>query len=104
YAAPAGGGSTAATTPVAAAATGTAPIASAAVPAGGAATAVGGGGAARPPAAATVGQSIAASKSTSGQSRGGIQCAAGVRQLPDSRYAPQCVEAFNGNNGGATSP
>lgn len=39
-----------------------------------------------------------------GVTKGGIQCAPGVRQLPNSTYAMPCVPAFTGKNGGATAP
>ena len=35
--------------------------------------------------------------------RSGLVCKPGVRQVAWSVYAPQCVPAFHGNNGGATS-
>jgi hypothetical protein len=38
-----------------------------------------------------------------GKTRGGFDCAKGVRQLPWSRYAVPCYPAWKGNNGGATS-
>jgi hypothetical protein len=34
----------------------------------------------------------------------GVRCGPGVRQFGWSRYAPPCVPAFHGNNGGATAP
>jgi hypothetical protein len=37
-----------------------------------------------------------------GKTRGGFDCAKGVRQLPWSRYAAPCYPAWSGNNGGAT--
>jgi hypothetical protein len=36
-------------------------------------------------------------------SRTGVKCAQGVRQFAWSKYAPPCVAAFSGSNGGATS-
>ncbi|HUZ44516.1 MAG TPA: hypothetical protein VMU63_08945 [Acidimicrobiales bacterium] len=36
-------------------------------------------------------------------SRTGVRCGSGVRQFSYSRYAPMCVPAFGGNNGGATN-
>ncbi|MEX2393649.1 MAG: hypothetical protein WD826_04110 [Actinomycetota bacterium] len=38
-----------------------------------------------------------------GKTRGGFDCAKGIRQIPWSRYAPPCFPAFTGSNGGATS-
>ena len=38
----------------------------------------------------------------SGVTRGGVPCAPGVAQLPNSQYSRQCVAHFNGDNGGAT--
>jgi hypothetical protein len=38
-----------------------------------------------------------------GKTRGGFDCAKGVRQLPWSRYAVPCYPAWSGNNGGATT-
>jgi hypothetical protein len=34
----------------------------------------------------------------------GVKCAPGVRQIPWSKYAPECEPAWHGNNGGATAP
>lgn len=42
--------------------------------------------------------------SGTGVARTGVTCGPGVRQFPWSRYAPPCVAAFSGDNGGATSP
>lgn len=39
----------------------------------------------------------------SGVARSGVRCGPGVRQVPWSAYAPPCVPAFTGSNGGATS-
>ncbi len=39
-----------------------------------------------------------------GRTVAGIACAPGVRQVPWSAYAPECVPAWHGNNGGATAP
>ena len=39
----------------------------------------------------------------SGKTRGGFDCAKGVRQLPWSRYAVPCYPVWSGNNGGATT-
>ena len=44
----------------------------------------------------------AAAPGAAGVTRTGISCAPGVRQFTWSRYAPICVPAFHGNNGGAT--
>jgi hypothetical protein len=38
-----------------------------------------------------------------GKTRGGFDCAKGIRQLPWSRYASPCVPAWSGSNGGATT-
>src|SRR5579884_385777 len=53
------------------------------------------------PSAASYGTAYAVG-STSGVARTGVRCGAGVRQFSWSRYAPNCVAAFSGNNGGAT--
>jgi hypothetical protein len=64
---------------------------------GGAPTAVPGG------AAAGVAPVVpAAGSGAPGVTRTGVRCGPGVRQFPWSRYAPTCVPAFHGNNGGAT--
>jgi hypothetical protein len=39
-----------------------------------------------------------------GTSRGGMACAADVRQIPISTYAAPCIPAWSGDNGGATAP
>jgi hypothetical protein len=52
---------------------------------------------------ADVKESVATAKAATGKTRGGIDCGPDVRQLPDSRYAPQCTNAYTGDNGGATS-
>jgi len=39
----------------------------------------------------------------SGTTRGGEACEEGVRQIPDTVYAPPCLPVFTGDNGGATS-
>ncbi len=49
-----------------------------------------------------VGRAGAPGAGTTGVTRGGIACAPGVRQLPDSGYSAPCVPAFTGDNGGAT--
>jgi hypothetical protein len=40
---------------------------------------------------------------TTGAARTGVTCGAGVRQFTWSHYAPLCVPAYHGNNGGATA-
>ncbi len=40
----------------------------------------------------------------SGTTVGGYTCTPGRRQVPWSLYAPYCVPAWHGNNGGATAP
>jgi hypothetical protein len=40
---------------------------------------------------------------TSGVSRSGVTCGNGARQFSFSKYAPLCVPAYSGNNGGATA-
>jgi hypothetical protein len=40
----------------------------------------------------------------SGVSKTGVQCGPGVRQFSWSKYAPPCVPAFRGDNGGDTAP
>ncbi|MEN3271552.1 MAG: hypothetical protein V7636_313, partial [Actinomycetota bacterium] len=57
--------------------------------------------AAKAPVTRSVAQSLAA-KAQNGATRGGVECAAGVKQIPDSTYAPACVSAFSGDNGGST--
>lgn len=46
----------------------------------------------------------AVTPSTGGTARSGVACGDGIRQVPWSRYAPPCVAAFAGDNGGATAP
>ncbi|MHB1503712.1 MAG: ABC transporter substrate-binding protein [Acidimicrobiales bacterium] len=41
---------------------------------------------------------------TPGLTVGGVSCGPAVRQVPWSKYAPICVPAWHGNNGGATAP
>jgi hypothetical protein len=41
---------------------------------------------------------------TSGAAKTGVTCGPGVRQFTWSRYAPLCVPAYHGNNGGSTAP
>ena len=45
----------------------------------------------------------AAGTASSGVSRTGVSCTPGAKQFAWSTYAPPCVPAFGGNNGGATS-
>jgi hypothetical protein len=72
---------------------------------GGPATAgaLGGAGAPAQRVTRSIAQSLQAANQSTGKTRGGVECAPGVRQLPASRYAVPCTEAFKGNNGGATS-
>ena len=44
------------------------------------------------------------SPNLSGTARTGVKCGSGARQFTWSAYAPYCVPAFTGNNGGATAP
>ena len=44
-----------------------------------------------------------AAAGSAGVTRSGVQCGPGVRQVTWSAYAPICVPAYAGNNGGATS-
>ena len=61
------------------------------------ATAGGGGGPGTAPVAAP-----AAASGSAGVTKTGVRCGPGVRQFAWSRYAPICVPAFHGNNGGST--
>jgi hypothetical protein len=45
-----------------------------------------------------------ASPNLSGTAKTGVKCGNSARQFPWSAYAPYCVPAFTGNNGGATAP
>ncbi len=45
-----------------------------------------------------------AAPGTPGLTVGGVKCGPGIRQVPWSAYAPECVPAWHGQNGGATSP
>ena len=63
----------------------------------------------RPDVAQTVGPratSASAAKpiapTIAGTARGGFPCRTGVRMIPFSSYAPQCVAKHSGNNGGST--
>ena len=51
----------------------------------------------------SVAESLKAAQQSTGKTRGGVDCKPGVRQVPTSRYAAPCTEAFTGNNGGATA-
>ena len=44
-----------------------------------------------------------AAAGSAGVTRSGVQCGPGVRQVTWSVYAPTCIPAYKGNNGGATS-
>lgn len=44
-----------------------------------------------------------AAPGAAGVTRSGVQCGPGVLQVPWTNYAPPCVPAYSGNNGGATS-
>jgi hypothetical protein len=44
-----------------------------------------------------------AAAGSAGVTRSGVQCGPGVRQVPWTVYAPICVPAYNGNNGGGTA-
>jgi hypothetical protein len=46
----------------------------------------------------------AAAPGSSGVTVTGVHCGPGVRQFSWSKYAPTCVPAWHGNNGGATAP
>lgn len=46
---------------------------------------------------------VPAPAAQSGTTRGGVECKPGVKQVAWSAYAPPCVPAFTGDNGGATS-
>ena len=91
---PTGDGSVAGTGTVAASSGGATPS--------GARTNIGGtaaGAAAKAPAAS---ESVKVAQSQTGKTRLGIDCADGVRQLPESKYAMQCTGVFSGDNGGST--
>lgn len=45
-----------------------------------------------------------AAAGTKGVTRGGVNCDKGVAQVAWTVYSPECIPAYNGNNGGATSP
>ena len=63
-----------------------------------------GGGAAGRQIAVPKGITAAAAAGSAGVTRSGVQCGPGVRQVPWSKYAPICVPAYQGNNGGKTAP
>ena len=75
-------------------------------PAGGTASSSAGGAAGTGPVtqAGTAGGGPIAPVATSGASRTGVTCGNGARQFSFSKYAPLCVPAYSGNNGGATAP
>ncbi len=50
------------------------------------------------------GQTAPALPGTFGITIGGVKCGPGVRQIPWSAYAPECIPAWHGSNGGATAP
>jgi hypothetical protein len=68
---------------------------------GGPVQAAGSDAAAAPP-PANIQESVEVSQQIGGVTRDGRECAPGVRQLPVSTYATQCVGAFSGDNGGET--
>jgi hypothetical protein len=72
---------------------------------GGGATGSAAGGAAGSQRALAVPKGITApaAAGSAGVTRSGVQCGPGVRQVPWSVYAPICVPAYTGNNGGATA-
>ncbi|HAM01335.1 MAG TPA: hypothetical protein DCQ30_03780 [Acidimicrobiaceae bacterium] len=55
-------------------------------------------------AAAQAAANAAGAAAANGIARSGVKCGAGVLQVPWSPYAPPCVPAWSGNNGGATAP
>jgi hypothetical protein len=69
---------------------------------GGGATGGGAGGSQRA-LAVPKGITAPAAAGSAGVTRSGVQCGPGVRQVPWTAYAPICVPAYNGNNGGATA-
>jgi hypothetical protein len=46
----------------------------------------------------------AVAPASTGTTRNGARCTPGVRQVPWTKYAPNCAPAFSGSNGGATAP
>lgn len=85
----------------------TAPALGGSAGAGGAGSAVSASGAAPATGSSPSGSAVGAGGSTatlaSNLTKTGIRCAAGVRQFTWSAYAPYCVSAWHGNNGGATA-
>jgi hypothetical protein len=51
----------------------------------------------------TAGATAASGYAADGVAVSGVKCEPGVRQVTWSHYAPSCVPAWHGNNGGATS-
>jgi len=70
---------------------------------GGPSTAASGNSAAASAAAAQAAAN-AAGAAANGIARSGVKCGTGVLQVPWSPYAPPCVPAWSGDNGGATAP
>ncbi len=66
--------------------------------------AVSGGSSADPGAPGGAAAGAAAPGIASGTAKSGVECAEGVRQVAWSKYAPTCVGAFTGDNGGDTAP
>jgi hypothetical protein len=62
------------------------------------------GNAATASAAAAQAAASAAGAAANGIARSGVKCGPGVLQVPWSPYAPPCVPAWSGDNGGATAP
>ena len=54
--------------------------------------------------AATTGSVPGVGPTGTGVTRGGLACAPGVRQVPNSTYALPCIPEFTGRNGGTTGP
>jgi hypothetical protein len=74
------------------------------VGASGPSNALGGGAAGTQPGIAVPkGITAAAPEGSAGITRSGVQCGPGVRQVPWTVYAPICIPAYHGDNGGATS-
>jgi len=74
----------------------------AATGAGGSTGAVAGGSTRRTGASGSTGGTPGSGATAStGTTRNGTKCSPGVRQVPWTKYAPNCVAAFSGNNGGA---
>lgn len=70
--------------------------------AGSSPSATGGGGGPTASPGGAAGGSVAGVQAATGTTRGGFECAPGVRQLPWSQYAAPCVAEFTGDNGGQT--